>query len=283
MLGALIGDTVGSVYEFNNIKTKDFEFLTRKCNFTDDTVMTMAVAQWLMVGKDRTQKDLERSMVELAKQYPLAGYGGGFRRWLFFPGELRSYDGTKNCGLRRPYNSFGNGSAMRVSGCGWYFDTLEETEYWAEQSAAITHNHPEGIKGAQATAAAIFLARTGHSKQEIKDYIEQKYGYDLSRTCDEIRPHYRFNETCQDTVPQALTSFLESTDFEDCIRLGVSLGGDTDTLCAIAGAVAEAFYGGIPETIAQQILPKIPDGFLAILRQFADSCSYQIPAALQSK
>ena len=281
MLGALIGDTVGSVYEFHNIKTKDFDFLTPRCHFTDDTVMTMAVAQWLMVGSDRTQKDLERCMVDLAKQYPMAGYGGGFRRWLFFPGELRSYDGTDNCGLRRPYNSFGNGSAMRVSGCGWYFDTLEETEHWAGQSAAITHNHPEGIKGAQSVAAAIFMARTGHGKQAIKDYVVRQYGYDLSKTCDEIRPDYQFNETCQDTVPQAFAAFFESADFEDCIRLGVSLGGDTDTLCAIAGSMAEAFYGGIPGPIARQILPNIPNTFRTILIRFADKCSYRLPDALQ--
>lgn len=280
MLGALIGDTIGSVYEFHNIKTTEFPLFSTKSTFTDDSVMTMAVAEWLLKGKERTMDDLEEAMVSLARRFPNRGYGGGFYRWLFFPNELRSYDGQRSDGLRHPYGSFGNGSAMRVSAVGWFFDTLEETEFWAKKSAEITHNHPEGIKGAQATAAAIYMARTGSTKEDIREYIVSRYGYDLSRTCDEIRPTYRFNETCQETVPQAIVAFLESTDFESCIRLGVSLGGDTDTLCAIAGAIAEAFYGSIPEQIVKHEWELLPEVFHVILRRCAEMSHYRLPKGL---
>lgn len=280
MLGALIGDTIGSVYEFHNIKTTEFPLFSSKSTFTDDSVMTMAVAEWLLKGKERTMDDLEDAMVSLARRFPNRGYGGGFYRWLFFPNELRSYDGQRSDGLRHPYGSFGNGSAMRVSAVGWFFDTLEETEFWAKKSAEITHNHPEGIKGAQATAAAIYMARTGSTKEDIREYIVSRYGYDLSRTCDEIRPTYRFNATCQETVPQAIVAFLESTDFESCIRLGVSLGGDTDTLCAIAGAIAEAFYGSIPEQIVKHEWELLPEVFHVILRRCAEMSHYRLPKGL---
>lgn len=280
MLGALIGDTIGSVYEFHNIKTTEFPLFSTKSTFTDDSVMTMAVAEWLLKGKERTMDDLEDAMVSLARRFPNRGYGGGFYRWLFFPNELRSYDGQRSDGLRHPYGSFGNGSAMRVSAVGWFFDTLEETEFWAKKSAEITHNHPEGIKGAQATAAAIYMARTGSTKEDIREYIVSRYGYDLSRTCDEIRPTYRFNATCQETVPQAIVAFLESTDFESCIRLGVSLGGDTDTLCAIAGAIAEAFYGSIPEQIVKHEWKLLPEVFHVILRRCAEMSHYRLPQEL---
>lgn len=280
MLGALIGDTIGSVYEFHNIKTTEFPLFSTKSTFTDDSVMTMAVAEWLLKGKERTMDDLEEAMVSLARRFPNRGYGRGFYRWLFFPNELRSYDGQRSDGLRHPYGSFGNGSAMRVSAVGWFYDTLEETEFWAKKSAEITHNHPEGIKGAQATAAAIYMARTGSTKEDIREYIVSRYGYDLSRTCDEIRPTYRFNETCQGTVPQAIVAFLESTDFESCIRLGVSLGGDTDTLCAIAGAIAEAFYGSIPEQIVKHEWELLPEVFHVILRRCAEMSHYRLPKGL---
>ena len=228
MLGAIIGDIVGSVYEWNNIKTKDFPFFNEKCFFTDDTVMTIAVADALLKGG--TTDDFIDSMKEIGRLYPNSGYGGGFANWLFSDS-------------REPYNSWGNGSAMRVSPCGWFADSLEEAETLAERSAAVTHNHPEGIKGAQATAAAIYLARTDTKKDKIKAYIESKYGYNLSRTLDEIRPGYRFNETCQETVPEAIIAFLESRDFIDAIRNAISLGGDSDTLAAITGSIAEAAYG----------------------------------------
>lgn len=233
MLGAIIGDIVGSVYEWDNIKSKDFPFFSPKCFFTDDTVMTLAIADGLMNGA--CSEDFVAAMKKFGHLYPDAGYGGRFFGWLFSQETA-------------PYNSWGNGSAMRVSSVAWAFETLSEVEQTAEITAATTHNHPEGIKGAQATAAAVFLARIGKSKEEIKAYIENEYGYDLSRNLDEIRPAYRFNESCQKTVPEAIIAFLESRDFEDAIRNAISLGGDSDTLAAITGSIAEAAYG-IPESI----------------------------------
>ena len=267
MIGAIIGDTAGSVYEFNNIKTTEFPFFSVYSNYTDDSAMSIAVANWLLTDSNHTTEGLEKSMVEFANNYPcpMGGYGGGFYRWLFSGRE------------RKPYNSWGNGSAMRVSAVGWMFDTLEETERVAEISAAITHNHPEGIKGAQATAAAIFLARTGKTKNEIKDYISTKYGYNLDQTCDDIRPTYEFNESCQGTVPQAIVAFLESTDYESCIRLGVSLGGDSDTLCCIAGGIAEAFYKDIPKEFVEQMWRRLPHDFKTILKKMDEQTFYTLP------
>ena len=236
MLGAIIGDIVGSVYEWDNIKTKDFPLFDERCFFTDDSVMTIAVAEALMNGGK--PDDFIDSMKKFGRLYPDAGYGGRFGGWLFF-------------GDREPYNSWGNGSAMRVAPCAWFAESLEEAENLAEVSSAVTHNHPEGVKGAQATAAAIFLARTGKSKSEIKEYVEERYGYNLSRPLDEIRPLYRFNESCQETVPEAIIAFLESNDFEDAIRNAISLGGDSDTLAAITGSIAEAAYG-IPDEIREK-------------------------------
>lgn len=238
MIGAIIGDIVGSIYEWNNIKTKEFQLFSPECTFTDDTVMTLAIAEGLMNGG--STEDFIGAMKKFGHMYPNAGYGMRFGSWLF------SED-------IHPYNSWGNGSAMRVSPVAWAFDTLLEVEKYAEISAAVTHNHPEGIKGAQATATAIFLARKGKTKDEIKTYIESKYGYDLSRTLNEIRPNYHFNESCQETVPEAIIAFLESTDFEDAIRNAISLGGDSDTLTAITGSIAEAAYG-IPEEIKENAL-----------------------------
>ena len=252
MIGAIIGDIIGSVYEWNNIKTKDFPLFSPKCFFTDDTVMTLAIAEGLMNGGGAD--DFILAMKKYGRLYPDAGYGGRFGSWLF------SND-------IHPYNSWGNGSAMRVSPVAWAFDTLSEVEQYAKITAAVTHNHPEGIKGAQATAACIFLARDGKSKNEIKEYVESNYGYDLSRTLDEIRPEYRFNESCQETVPQAITAFLESMDFEDAIRNAISLGGDSDTLAAITGSIAEAAYG-VPEEMKEKTLPILDEPLLKVYKQF---------------
>ncbi|MGR6835939.1 ADP-ribosylglycohydrolase family protein [Syntrophomonas erecta] len=254
MIGAIIGDIIGSVYEWNNIKTKDFPLFSPECCFTDDTVMTLAIAEGLMDGG--TAAAFIQAMKKYGRMYPDAGYGGRFGSWLF------SED-------IHPYNSWGNGSAMRVSPIAWMFDTLSEVEKYAEISAAVTHNHPEGIKGAQATAAAIFLARKGKSKAEIKDYIESKYGYNLSRTLDEIRPGYGFNESCQETVPEAITAFLESVDFEDAIRNAISLGGDSDTLAAITGSIAEAAYN-IPEEIKEKALAILDKPLLNVYGRFVE-------------
>lgn len=237
MLGAIIGDIVGSVYEWNNIKTKDFELFKPSCFFTDDTVMTIAVAKALLLTREKQSKtnkkiSFKREIVEqmqyFGKRYPNSGYGGMFSSWLVSHNPM-------------PYNSFGNGSAMRVSPCGYIAVTLDEALLLAKASAEVTHNHPEGIKGAEATAAAIFLARCGKSKEEIKEYIEENY-YILDKTLDEIRPSYSFNETCQETVPQAIQAFLESVDFENEIRNAILLGGDSDTLATITGSIAWAYY-----------------------------------------
>lgn len=270
MLGAIIGDVVGSIYEFNNHRSKDFKFYSDGMEFTDDTVMTIAVAEWLM-SADRSMSSLENSMVRWGHKYPDAGYGGKFRRWLLCPEKLWENNGSAE---RNPYNSFGNGSAMRVSAVGWMFDTLEATEEWAKLSAEITHNHPEGIKGAQATAAAIFMARNGATKEDIKHYIESKYEYDLSRTCDEIRPVYLFNETCQETVPEAIIAFLESVDFEDAIRTAISLGGDSDTLACITGAIAEAYYRQMPQWMVAGVWKRLDDDIRRVLCDFADATPY---------
>ena len=259
MLGAILGDIVGSPFEFdhNNYKRKDFALLSEKSHFTDDTVMTVAVARGLMAGQGNAQKifaEVQHEMRHWGKAYPNAGYGGMFRRWL-------------RAEHPQPYGSFGNGSAMRVAAAGWLFDTLDKTLEMAKVTAEVTHNHPEGIKGAQATAAAIFLARTGHSKPEIRQYVEQTFGYDLSRTCDEIRPGYRHVETCQQTVPEAIIAFLESTGFEDALRNAVSLGGDSGTLACITGGIAEAFYG-MPQELQDETLKRLPEEMRATYELF---------------
>lgn len=261
MLGAIIGDVVGSIYEWNNHRSKDFELFGEACDFTDDTVMTLAIAEGLMAGG--SPDDYARFMQQLGRKWPGRGYGGRFLDW------LHSAD-------PRPYSSFGNGSAMRVSPVAWAFDSLEAVEAAAHDTALPTHNHPEGIKGAQATAAAIFLARTGCGKQEIRAYIENKYGYNLHRTLNEIRPGYLFNETCQQTVPEAIIAFLESTDFEDAICCGISLGGDSDTLTAITGSIAEAAYG-IPEDIRKIAFSFLPPALSGIVRRFEAWLSMRSP------
>ena len=285
MLGAIIGDTVGSVYEFDNIKTTDFPLFDPQSNYTDDSVMTMAVAEWLLTDPKHGMDTLEATFLAFAKKYPcpMGGYGGGFHRWLFHPERIPSYEGFGDYepGQRHPYNSFGNGAAMRCSANGWMFDTLEETERVAGLSAAITHSHPEGIKGAQSTAAAIYLARNGMSKEEIKAYISAKYSYNLDRTCEEIRPVYDWDSSCQGTVPEAMVAFLDSTDFESAIRLAVSLGGDSDTLACITGGIAEAYYDKIPNGMALKIWELIPADFKNILRKMEAQTNYRLPSILK--
>lgn len=277
MLGAIIGDTVGSVFEFNNTKDVNFPLFCSRSSYTDDSLMSLAVAKWLTIDRTFSHKVLEETMVGIASDYecPMGGYGGGFRRWLFVPDHLYDYsDGTK-CTERRPYNSWGNGSAMRVSAVGWMFDTLEETERVAELSASITHNHPEGVKGAQATAAAIFMARTGASKEEIRDYIQKRFGYDLSKSWADIHPTYGWEDSCQGTVPPAIIAFLDSKDFEDAIRLAVSLGGDSDTLACITGGIAEAFYKQIPQVMIDETWARLSEPLRTILDSFASSSLYK--------
>lgn len=259
MYGALLGDMIGAPYEFDRgNKSKEFPLFCENSRFTDDSVMTIAVAEALLDSRflddDSIRAALIKSMRKWGKKYPDAGYGRKFLCW------LREKD-------PKPYGSCGNGSAMRVSAAGWLFDTLEETREKARLTAEVTHDHPEGIKGAEATSGAIFLARTGRSKGEIRDYIVQEFGYDLSRTCDQIRPSYYHNESCQKTVPEAITAFLEGTDFEDVIRTAVSLGGDCDTLTCIAGSIAEAFYG-VPAILKAECRRRLPEDMAYILGRF---------------
>jgi ADP-ribosylglycohydrolase len=252
MLGAIAGDVIGSVHEGSGTKVKDFPLFVSDCRFTDDTVLTVAVAEAILTGRDPI--DLFHDYFHA---YPLAGYGGTFIKWAGYR-------------FREPYNSWGNGSAMRVSPVGFACETLEEVLRQAERYAAVTHNHPEGIRGAQATAAAIFLARTGSSKEEIRRYVKGRFEYFLDETLNDIRPMYRFDVSCQGTVPQAILAFLESTDYEDAVRNAISLGGDADTLACIAGGIAHAFYGAVPPAIAEPVLDLLDDRLRKVLWEFTD-------------
>lgn len=258
MYGAILGDIIGSPYEFDQgNKTKEFPLFSKYSTFTDDSVMTIAVAEAtmdLLNEAHGARGKMIAAMKKYGRMFPRAGYGSMFRRWL-------QWDDPQ------PYGSYGNGSAMRVSSVAWLFDELESVRAVARVSAEVSHNHPEGLKGAEATAAAIFLARTGSSKAEIKTYIEENFGYDLSRTCDEIRPGYHHVETCQETVPEAITAFLEGESFEDVIRTAVSLGGDCDTLTCIAGSIAEGFYG-VPEELKQECHNRLPKELKTVIERF---------------
>jgi ADP-ribosylglycohydrolase len=244
MLGAIAGDIFGSTYEFDGTKDPDIDLFARHRFFTDDTVLTIATADALLTDGDYT-----RAYREWGRRYPICSWGLRFHGWLTGDDP-------------RPYNSFGNGSAMRVSPVGWAFEALDETLAEAERSAAVSHNHPEGIKGAQATAAAIFLARTGAAKEEIRREITDRFGYDLNRAIADIRPTYHFDETCQGSVPEALIAFLDADDFAHTLRLAISLGGDADTQAAIACAVAEAFWAGIPPDIQAEVNRILPPDML---------------------
>ena len=257
MLGALIGDIVGSRFEWNNIKTKDFDFLTVECKVTDDSIMTLAIAKTLIDCHGEYSKlgeQVVKYMRSFGRHYPYCDYGSMFRHWL-------------NAELPQTYGSYGNGAAMRVSACAHVAKSMEEAIDLSRIVTEVTHNHPEGIKGAEATASAIFLARTGCTKAQIRAYIEEQFGYDLSRTCDEIRPNYRHVESCQETVPEAITAFLEGESFEDVIRTAVSLGGDCDTLTAIAGSIAEGFYG-VSEELKVRCRERLPKKLLDVLSEF---------------
>ena len=250
MLGAITGDVIGSVYEHDNYRGMDFPLFGPYSTFTDDSVLTVATAEVLLNKGDYTE-----AYRRFGRRYPDAGYGGMFNNW------LHQQDS-------QPYDSFGNGSAMRVAPVGWAFKTLDEVLAEAERSAKVTHNHPEGIKGAQVTAAAVFAARTGTSREKIRELVEKLSDYDLDRTVDGIRKSYRFDVTCQGTVPEAVIVFLESTDFEDAIRKAISLGGDSDTLACITGGIAEAFYGGVPVSITTTILDRLNPHLRQTVKEF---------------
>jgi ADP-ribosylglycohydrolase len=250
MLGAIAGDIIGSVYEYDPIKSEEFILFGDGCRFTDDTVMTVAVAHAIMEGGDYAA-----AMKAFGRRYPDAGYGGSFIRWIFEDDV-------------RPYNSWGNGAAMRVSVIGLAFDTVERVLREATRSAEVSHNHPEGIKGAQAAALAVFLARRGEGKEAIRHEIAARFGYDLDRTVAGIRPRYRFDVSCQGTVPEAIIAFLDSRDYEDAVRKAVSLGGDADTLACIAGGIAAAFYRGVPPHVEAAARRHLPAEFLTVVDRF---------------
>ena len=291
MLGAITGDTIGSAYEFCNTKDYNFTLFLSESAYTDDSVMTMAVAYWLLKDKEHSYQGLEDIMVLFAQKCPcpMGGYGTGFYHWLFFPQSIFEFDDrfgelpyeSKNG--RHPYGSWGNGAAMRVSAVGWFFDTLEETERVAAISARITHNHPEGIKGAQATAAAIWMARNGKSKEDIRNYIEKTYGYDLHKTYEYWHPIYKWESSCQGTVPQAIIAFLDSTSFEDSMRKAVSLGGDSDTLACITGGIAEAYYKEIPRFMADRVAEMFPGIFHKILDAIREVTVYGTTCKISDK
>ncbi|MBP7705706.1 MAG: ADP-ribosylglycohydrolase family protein [Candidatus Aminicenantes bacterium] len=255
MLGAIAGDIIGSVHEFGLTKTKDFPLFGPRCRFTDDTVMTAAIAQAIL-----TDGDYRRAALDFGRRYPGRGYGGSFRQWLAAADP-------------QPYGSYGNGAAMRASPVGFAFSSVDEVLREAARSAAFSHDHPEGVKGAQAAALAAFLARTERDKALVKAEIASRFGYDLDRTVDAIRPAYTHVESCQETVPEAVISFLESTSYEDAVRNAVSLGGDADTLACIAGGIAEAFYGPLPP----EIVTEVREILTPELRDIVDRFYRQLP------
>lgn len=250
MIGAIAGDIIGSIYEFAPIKTKAFPLFDDRSHFTDDSVLTVAVANAILSGRS-----YKESILETGRRHPDSGYGGSFIGWLFSENP-------------QPYNSWGNGSAMRVSPVGFALQSKEKVLTEAKKSAEISHNHPEGIKGAQATALAIYMARTGCGKDTIRSRIAGDFGYDLNRTVDSIRPDYSFNESCQGTVPEAIIAFLDSNSYEDAVRNAVSLGGDSDTLACITGGIAEAFYGDIPDNIVEEVRSRLTPDLSAVVDDF---------------
>ena len=247
LMGAILGDIAGSIYEFDPHKSTDINLQDKRMDYTDDTIMTIAVADWILNDKRHTMNGLVERMQQWGRRYPhpMGAYGNMFSQWLRSDNPM-------------PYNSWGNGSAMRVSAVGFAFDTLEETMNVAKKCAEVTHNHPEGIKGAQATAAAIFMARTGSTKKEIRRFITDTFGYNLDRSCDDIRPTYGFDGSCQGTVPESIIAFLDSKDYEDALRLCISLGGDADTMGAITGAIAGAYYNKMPYALYEFGMEKLP-------------------------
>lgn len=252
ILGGIAGDIIGSVFEWNNVKSLNFPLFSEKSSFTDDSVLTVATMECILNSQDYAE-----TYYRYGNLYPKRGYGGRFKLWLADENP-------------QPYDSFGNGSAMRVSPVGWAYNNLKEVLNWAAISAQVTHGHPEGIKGAQAVASAIHLAKIGYDKNFIKGFIESEFGYDLNRTTDAIREIYEFNETCQGSVPEAIIAFLESTSFENAIRLAVSIGGDSDTIACIAGSIAEAFYKEIPDNIIQEVMNRLPAEMIETITKFSN-------------
>jgi len=256
LIGAIAGDIIGSRFERYNIKSTEFALFQKASRFTDDTVMTIATAESIL-----NNASIAEAYQKYGRRYPDAGYGGTFYRWIFNEDP-------------QPYNSWGNGSAMRVSPVGYAYSTEKDVLDQAKKTAAVSHNHEEGIKGAQATAMCVFLARSGKSKEEITTYVEHNFGYDLSISLDEIRPNYYFDVSCQGSVPHAIRAFLESTDFESAIRLAISIGGDSDTIACITGGIAQAYYKIIPEDIVQGVLERLPSDMLEVIERFDEAFNF---------
>jgi ADP-ribosylglycohydrolase len=251
IIGAIAGDIIGSIYQWHNVKTIDFDLFCDISTFTDDSVLTFATMDAVM-----NQKNYAETYQLFGRNYPRRDYGRNFHSWIYSESP-------------EPYNSWGNGSAMRVSPVGWYGNSLDKVMAEAQRSAEVTHNHPEGIKGAQSTAAAIYMARTGKTKDEIKKFITNTFDYDLDRKIDDIRPDYEFDVSCQGSVPEAIIAFLESTDYENAIRLAISIGGDSDTIACITGGIAEAYYGTVPENITENVLKILPEELVRIVEEFS--------------
>jgi len=254
VIGAVAGDIIGSVFEWNNVKTINFELFSNETDFTDDSVLTLATMYALI-----NQKDYASAYQLFGRNYPNRGYGGSFHSWIYSKSP-------------EPYNSWGNGSAMRVSPVGWYCNNIDEVMAEAHKSAEVTHNHPEGIKGAQSAAAAVFMARNGKTKDEIKVFISDTFHYNLNRKIDDIRQVYKYDVSCHGSVPEAIIAFLESTDFESAIRLAISIGGDSDTIACITGGIAEAYYQKIPEYITENVFRILPDELIKIIDEFSSLC-----------
>jgi ADP-ribosylglycohydrolase len=266
MLGAIAGDIIGSVFEARPVKHKQFDLFGPGSTYTDDTVLTLAIADALLTGGD-----FAGALRRYFRMYPGRGYGAGFARWA----------ALENTGA--PYYSYGNGSAMRVSPVAWASTSLQEARTLARQSAAVSHNHVHGLTGAEAVASAVFLARGRHSKTFIRTYLEMEFGYDLGRRLDEIRPEYSFDITCQGSVPESIIAFLESSDYEDAVRNAISLGGDADTMACMAGAIAEAYYGGVPATIRSEALARLPTGLRSVLQRFSAAIRCPVQTAVTSR
>jgi len=252
IIGAIAGDIIGSVYEYHNVKTIDFDLFCDNSDFTDDSVLTLATMDAIL-----NKRNYAENYQLFGRNYPNRDYGGNFYNWIYSDNP-------------QPYNSWGNGSAMRVSPVGWCCNSIEETMLEAKKSAEVTHNHPEGIKGAQAAASAVYMARAGRSKNEIREYIADTFKYDLDRKTDDIRPYYSFDVSCQGSVPEAIIAFLESSDYENAIRLAVSIGGDSDTIACITGGIAEAYYQKIPEYIVENVLSILPERLIWIIEDFSE-------------
>ncbi len=266
MLGSIIGDIIGSKHEgyYNRIKSTDFELFDKSSKFTDDTVLTIAVADWLMRDPKRQHATLVKIMQTYGRMYPGAGFSHATKAWL-------------NSEDPQPYGSFTNGAAMRVSPVGWAFESMEETLEVAKRSAEVSHNSEQGITAAQAVSAAIFMARNQASKAEIKTFVEEQFHYDLNHTIEGIRPHYDFDCSCEGSVPEAIMAFMDGEDFESVVRLAVSLGGDSDTQACIAGGIAEAYYGSIPKEIIKKAVHYLPSHFRKVITDFAMATEYQLP------